>query len=78
MQQSDGSVRQSATSDANRVWVTSYTAPALAGASLPLAAVDRQDPEDRTEQRPKTPKQTSGDDGTQPEPGAPPPEGTAT
>ena len=66
MQQSDGSVRFSGTQDTNRVWMTSYTAPALAGASLPLAAVDRQDPEDRSGQRNETPARTRGPDGTQP------------
>ena len=66
MQQSDGSVRYSATQDTNRVWITSFTTPALAGASLPLSAVDRKDPEDKSSQRDETPTRTRGDDGTQP------------
>lgn len=66
MQQSDGSVRYSATEDTNRIWMTTFTTPALAGASLPLAAVDRQDPEDSSARRSETPTNTRGDDGTQP------------
>ena len=66
MQQPDGSVRYSATQDTNRVWMTTFTTPALAGVSLPVAAVDRADPEDKSSQRDETPSRTSGDDGTQP------------
>ena len=59
-------MRYSATQDTNRVWMTTFTTPALAGVSLPLAAVDRADPEDKSSQRDETPTRTSGDDGTQP------------
>ncbi len=41
MQQPDGSVRQSASSDPNRVWVTAYAVPALAGRPLPIEPVAR-------------------------------------
>ena len=50
MQQPDGSIPNSATDRSNTVWITSYTTPALAGASLPIAAVQREE-QPRNEQR---------------------------
>ena len=68
MQQTDGSVRYSATDDSGRLWTTAFTTPALAGTSLPIAEVARStDPEARTPERDETPPtRTRGDDGTQP------------
>ncbi len=63
MQQPDGSIPNSATDRTNTVWITSYTAPALAGASLPLAAVQREE-QPKTEQDPGPVSETGGDDGT--------------
>jgi hypothetical protein len=64
MQQSDGSERYSATSDINGVWMTTYAAPALAGVSLPIAAVERQ----KSQSQPKkqaAPAHARGNDGGQ-------------
>lgn len=65
MQQSDGSVRNSATDGTNSVYITSFTAPALAGASLPLAAVEREEPNLNDSNDPP-PQRTRGEDGGQP------------
>ncbi len=65
MQQPDGSIPNSATDRSNTVWITSYTGPALAGASFPIAAVQREE-QPRTEQRGDPPARTRGDDGTLP------------
>ncbi len=63
MQQSDGSVRHSAAKDVNRVWMTSFTTPALAGTSLPIAAVERE--QKAKGEDAKEPESTRGSDGGQ-------------
>ena len=65
MQQPDGSIPNSATDRSNTIWITAYTAPALAGASFPIAAVQREE-QPRTELRGDPPARTRGDDGTLP------------
>ena len=52
MQQPDGSVRNSPPTTRTRVWTTTFAAPALAGASLPMAAVDREKRNPQRQHRP--------------------------
>jgi len=66
MQQPDGSIPNSATDRTNTVWITSYTTPALAGASLPIAAVQREEQPTNERRGDDPPADTRGEDGTLP------------
>jgi hypothetical protein len=60
MQQPDGSVRHSSTSNMNTVWTTAYTVPALAGVALPIAAPGREKPQSEPKKE-AAPTQARGD-----------------
>lgn len=66
MQQADGSIPTSTANRSNLAFSTAFTTPALSGVSFPIAAVDRNDQEDRSPQREEPQPKTSPGDGSQP------------